>query len=455
MASLAVLLKKRGYKITGSDQNVYPPMSDFLAANHIEIDSPYNVKNLKPHPDFVVLGNALSRGNPEVEYALESHLHYLSMAELLKNEFIRGSRSIVITGTHGKTSTTSLAAHVFDRCGKSPGFMVGGIPENFGTSARDVEQGGYFIVEGDEYDTSFFDKRSKFFHYLPDLLVINNIEFDHADIFKDLDEIKRSFILMLRQVPKNGLIVVNGDDPVAREVAGQGFSPICTFGLDESCDVIISQIQALDGNKGMSFLLEHEGEKRKWTIPLIGSFNVMNAVAVIILAKHEKLDESALQDALNSYKNVKRRMEELTSNNSIRVIEDFAHHPTAIKGTLDAVRMAWPDARIHAVFEARSNTSKSYHHQDKMAEAFRSADTVTFSQLHREELIRPEEKLDVGKIINELTRSDKFAHQPANNDEIVEYWRKEAISNDIFVFMSNGSFDGIQHRLAKEFDKRC
>src|SRR3989339_98093 len=226
MASLAVLLKSRGHRITGSDQNVYPPMSTLLEQNGIPIFEGYSANNLIPHPDVVVLGNALSRGNVEVEYALTNHLDYISMAELLKNEFIRGRKSIVITGTHGKTSTTSLAAHVFTACGQPTGFMVGGVPENFGVSSRDVEPGGYFVVEGDEYDTSLFDKRSKFFHYLPDFVVINNIEFDHADIFNNLEEIKRSFSLMLRQVPKDGLILANGDDAHAVEVAKSGYSRV-------------------------------------------------------------------------------------------------------------------------------------------------------------------------------------------------------------------------------------
>ncbi|MCG8337482.1 MAG: UDP-N-acetylmuramate:L-alanyl-gamma-D-glutamyl-meso-diaminopimelate ligase [Proteobacteria bacterium] len=454
MASVAVLLKKRGHKITGSDQNVYPPMSDFLKANEIEIQSPYHEDNLKPHPDVVVLGNVLSRGNPEVEYALEAHLHYISIAELLKNEFIRGNRSIVITGTHGKTSVTSLTAQVFDHCKKPAGFMIGGIPENFGTSSRDVEKGGYFIIEGDEYDTSLFDKRSKFFHYLPDLLVINNIEFDHADIFKDIDDIKKSFILMLRQIPQNGLIIVNGDDSVALEVAKSGYSPYVTFGFSDKCDAVISNVKAIAGKLGMSFDLDYKENKGNWEIPILGEFNVRNATAVILLAIHEGLPLEQVQEALLNYKNVKRRLQQLTSNQYVRVFDDFAHHPTAIKETINALRTAWPDSRIHAIFEARSNTAVRNIHQETLGAAFANADTITISKLHRLETIDPDERLDVNKIISELTEQGKTAQQLESFDDIVEYCIAEAQPNDIFVMMSNGGFGGVPHLLAEALDNK-
>jgi UDP-N-acetylmuramate: L-alanyl-gamma-D-glutamyl-meso-diaminopimelate ligase len=455
MASLAVLLKNRGHKITGSDQNVYPPMSDLLKENGIDIQSPYQKENLVPHPDYVVLGNALSRGNPEVEYALEAHLHYLSMAELLKNEFIRGNTSVVISGTHGKTTTTSLAAHLFHECGKPTGFMIGGIPENFEVSSRDVEKGGYFIVEGDEYDTSLFDKRSKFFHYLPDRVIINNIEFDHADIFTDLSEIKKSFSLMLRQVPANGLVIVNGDDPHALEVAESGYSPVISYGFDESCDAVISAMEVQEGSPGMKFNLTFQGKEQQWQIPLLGGFNVKNAVSVILLALNEGIPADQIQAALSGFKNVKRRLQQLTKTNTIRVFDDFAHHPTAIRETIDAVRKAWPESRLHAIFEARSNTSVRSFHQERMSEAFRGADTITFYKLHREDSIAPGEKLNIEKIMSELNRQGKQAQQLTTLEDILEYTGKIAESGDIFLVMSNGGFGGIQHQIAAEMDRRC
>jgi len=454
MASLAVLLKKRGHRITGSDENVYPPMSEFLAENAITVKTPYRAENLQPPPDFVVLGNALSRGNPEVEYALEAHLHYLSMAELLKNEFIRGNRSIVITGTHGKTTTTALAAHVLISSGLSTGFLVGGIPENFGTSSADVAAGGYFVVEGDEYDTSLFDKRSKFFHYLPDVAIINNIEFDHADIFASLDEIKTAFSRMLRQIPRNGRIIVNGDDPHALAVARTGFSPILTFGTGPDCDAVIRHCAPTDGRIGLHFDLDYQGTTERYYLPLFGEFNARNATAVILLALHEGIEPERIRRALSTFKNVKRRLQLLTTQTAVRVFDDFAHHPTAIRETMAAIRQAWPKARIHAVYEARSNTSVRRFHQDKMAGSFVAADTVTFYKIHRQDRIAPAERLDLDRIVTELQDLGKQAQLIDDLERIVQYSLATAQAGDIFILMSNGAFGGLPRRLAAAIDER-
>lgn len=454
MASLAVLLKNRGHKITGSDENIYPPMSDLLQENQIEVSTPYRPENLQPHPDFVVLGNTLSRGNPEVEYALQAHLHYLSMAELLKNDFIRGNCSIVISGTHGKTTCSSLAAHIMTASGKPTGFMIGGIPENFGTSSRDVEAGGYFVSEGDEYDTSLFDKRSKFFHYLPDRLIINNIEFDHADIFNDIGEIKRAFSLMLRQIPRNGLIIVNGDDENARSVAETGFSPVITFGSSSGCDAVIQNISTLDNITGQTFELVYKEQTYPLQIPLLGEYNVRNSVAVILLALHEGIDIETIQAALLSFKNVRRRLQLLTKNRHVRVFDDFAHHPTAISETLKGLRAAWPDAGIHAIYEARSNTSVSRVHQSRMADCFNSADSVIFYKLFREERLKKTERLDLTRIVMDLKEMGKSAQVIEELDLIVETCLNQAKPGDIFLVMSNGAFDNIQHKLADKLDQR-
>lgn len=454
MASLAVLLKNRGHKITGSDENIYPPMSDFLKDNQIAVSKPYRAENLQPHPDYVVLGNSLSRGNPEVEYALENHLHYLSMAELLKNEFIRGNRSIVVSGTHGKTTTTSIAAHVFTVCGKATGFLVGGIPENFGTSSCDVEKGGYFVIEGDEYDTSLFDKRSKFFHYLPDRLILSNIEFDHADIFDSIDDIKKSFRLMLRQIPQNGLIIVNGDDSDAMEVAKSGYTPLISFGTGTHCDAVISNISAKSGQLGMTFDLDYQNQKHHLSIPMIGEYNVRNATSVILLALNENLEIADIQSALSTFKNVKRRLQLLTQNRSIKVFDDFAHHPTAIYETLKAVRQAWPESKIHALFEPRSNTSVRNIHQDRMANSFSDADTVIFAGLYRKEKIALGDRLNLDRIIDELNGQHKNAINIEDIEKIVPYCLQLAQPGDIFITMSNGAFGGIQHQLAVKLDEK-
>jgi len=452
MASLAVLLKNRGHRVTGSDENMYPPMSDFLEENRIEVTTPYQAENLQPHPDFVVLGNALSRGNPEVEYALQAHLHYLSMAELLKNEFIRGNCSVVISGTHGKTTTSSLAAHVMEQAGKPTGFMIGGIPENFGTSSRDVEKGGYFVVEGDEYDTSLFDKRSKFFHYLPDRLIINNIEFDHADIFKDIDEIKRSFSLMLRQIPQEGLIIVNGDDDNAMTVAKTGYTPFISFGTGQSCDAIIRNITLADNEPAQLFELIFKDKTYSLQVPLLGEHNVRNAAAVVLLALNEGINIESIQAALLSFKSVRRRLQLLTTNKQVRVFDDFAHHPTAIAETLKALRNAWPDARIHTIYEARSNTSVRNFHQARMADSFKGADSVTFFKLFREEQIDKSERLDLQKIVAELNETGKSAAIIGELETIVDTCLQRAKAGDIFLVMSNGAFGNIQHSLAQKLD---
>ena len=455
MASLAVLLKNRGYKITGSDENIYPPMSTLLAENHIDILTPYRAENLKPSPDSVVIGNSLSRGNPEVEYTLEAHLSYLSMAELLKESFIRGNTSIVIAGTHGKTTTTSLTAHLFTECGFKTGFMVGGIPENFGTSSRDVENGNYFITEGDEYDTCFFDKRSKFFHYLPDRLILTSVEFDHADIFDNIEQIKNSFKLMLRQIPKNGLIIVNGDDANALEVAKSGFTPYITFGTKATNHAIIDNCSPNRDTPGMNFDMTFKGERVHFFIPLMGEFNVRNAASVILLAMHEGATIDPIQKALHTFKNVRRRQQQLTQNPSIRVYDDFAHHPTAIRETIAAMRQSWPDSRIHVIYEARTATSVRHHHQDRMASAFENADTVVFYKLHGEDRIDPEQRLDLNRIIDELTTDHKDARLIKELDEILSHCIAIAHAGDLFLFMSNAAFGGIQYQLAAKMDERC
>ncbi|MDT8447219.1 MAG: UDP-N-acetylmuramate:L-alanyl-gamma-D-glutamyl-meso-diaminopimelate ligase [bacterium] len=454
MASLAVLLKIRGHRITGSDQNVYPPMSTLLEENGIPVMEGYAAEHLDPAPDYVVLGNALSRGNAEVEYALKAHLHYLSMAELLKNEFIRGRRSLVITGTHGKTSTTTLAAHVFTACGKPTGFLIGGVPENFGTSSKDVEPGGYFVVEGDEYDTSLFDKRSKFFHYLPDCLIINNIEFDHADIFDNLEQIKRSFVLMLRQIPENGLILANGDDPNAVEVAGQGYSRVVTFGTGEGNDGRIEKMQPRMGRVGMSFELHYAGRVYPFEIPLMGEFNVRNATGVILLALEEGIEPAAIQAALDSYKHVKRRLQLVSKQETIRVFDDFAHHPTAIHETLGAVRAAWPEARIHAIYEPKSNTSVRRIHQERMAWAFEGANEVSFSPLFRAERLKPAERLDLGLICKELQAKGLTAQVGEDLDLMAQEAAQKAQPGDIILVMSNGDFGGMQRKIAALVDQK-
>ena len=449
MASLAVLLKLRGYSVRGSDENVYPPMSDFLLQNKISVQSGFDADNLAPVPDLVVIGNALSRGNPEVEAVLERKLHYVSMAELLKEYFIRGKTSLVVTGTHGKTTTSSLLAWVFESARKNPGFMIGGIVENFGASCHEGT-GGIFITEGDEYDTAFFDKRSKFFHYLPDQLILNNLEFDHADIFDSLEDIKKSFRLMLRLIPQNGLIAANGDDANVQDVLKSAFSPVIKFGLGEACDVRAVDIEVSES--GTKFVVHNKTQKnypnsQKFTLKLSGAYNVMNALGVIVLARYNDISDKNIQVAFDSFKSVRRRQELRGEVNGIAVYDDFAHHPTAIRETIAASRQKHPGRRLIAIFEPRSNTSVRNIHQQALIDSFSEADEVILTTLHRLEKIPAGERLEIKQVLKSLIKQKISAFEFPEVKEIIVYLKANCRTGDVVLIMSNGKFDNIHQRL--------
>ena len=449
MASLAVLLKLRGYIVSGSDENVYPPISDFLAENDVPINKGFSPENLEPLPDLVVIGNALSRGNPEVEAVLDLKIPYISMAELLKEHFIRGKTSLVVTGTHGKTTTTSMLAWVFETAGKDPGFMIGGIAENFGTSCRDAK-GSFFITEGDEYDTAFFDKRSKFFHYLPEQLILNNLEFDHADIFNSLDEIKKAFQLMLRLIPKSGLIAANGDDPNVQDVLHSANSPVIRFGFGESCDLRAENIRTSASGTKFDIFDKRQGEfsqKQEFKLNLAGKYNVLNALGVITLARHNGISDRDIQVAFDSFKCVRRRQELLGEVNGIAVYDDFAHHPTAVRETIGAIRQKHADRRIIAVFEPRSNTSVRRVNQDALIDSLLDADVVILTTPYRVEQIPSEERLDVDKVMNSLIEQNVKANYFPDVTGIVEHLKNYCSFGDIVLIMSNGKFGNIHQRL--------
>ena len=449
MGSLAVLLQKRGYHITGSDQNVYPPMSDFLREHNIPVREGFSLEHLEPRPDLVVLGNALSRGNPEVEAALAQSIPYISMAELLKEFFIRGRTSLVVTGTHGKTTTTSLLAWAFANAGMNPGFLIGGIAENLKTSCADGS-GNFFITEGDEYDTAFFDKRSKFLHYLPDQLILNNLEFDHADIFASLEQIQQSFRWLLRLVPGNGFMVANGDDDNLKPVLEQIYSPLLTFGLGPDCNVRIEDIQICE--TGSKFRLEGSGQKSQqiWNLPMVGIHNIRNATAVILLAQHNHLSAEQIQQGFSSFQGVKRRQELRGTINDIWVYDDFAHHPTAVAETIRALRQKHPGKRLCAVFEPRSNTSVLRIHQEQLVYALAQADEVLLAPPHRAERISPDERLDVKAIVHAL--NNQIPAHALEVSAILEHLQTTATSGDVILIMSNGKFDNLHERLLKILD---
>ncbi len=450
MASLAGMLQARGHQVTGSDENVYPPMSTMLESLGIEIMRGYDAAHLTPAPDCVVVGNAIPRGNPEVEETLNRRLRYLSLPEVLKAEFIRGRRSLVIAGTHGKTTTTSLAAWVIDQAGLDPSFLVGGVVQNFGVSFR-VTGSDYFIIEGDEYDTAYFDKGPKFMHYLPELAVVNNIEFDHADIYKDLDAVKLAFRRLMNLVPGNGRLIVGWDSPPVRDVVASFgsrlFTQLETFGTSEDAKWQAREIDFTGGMARFSVFREN----RKWAefqTPLIGEFNVRNCLAVIIAAEAWGVDQKTIAEALATFKSVRRRCEVRGEVNGVTVIDDFAHHPTAVRETLAALKTKYRGRRLVAVFEPRSRTSCHATFQQTYVDAFAPADYVIVSRVYDSQ--RAAEMggvLDISKLIEDIAAQEKPAAAITDVDEIVSSLARELRSGDVVAIMSNGGFGGIHEKL--------
>ena len=447
MASAAAAMKEKGFSVTGSDQNVYPPMSTFLAERKIEVMNGYAERNLAHKPDLVVIGNAISRGNPEAEFVLDHRLRYCSLPELLKEFFIRGKRSIVVAGTHGKTTTTSLLAWVFEHNGLNPSYLIGGIPNNLSQGAR-FTGSEWFIIEGDEYDTAFFDKRSKFVHYLPEIGVVNNLEFDHADIFENLDAIKKSFSHFIRLIPRNGLLLGNGDDLNLAPLLNVTHCPVKRFGLGES-----NAVEAFNIRYGPT-ASEFEIPSFKFHLNMVGELNVRNALAVVACAKHCGLKNHQIQAAFDSFKGIKRRMEVRGIAGGVTVVDDFGHHPTAIRETLRALRIRYPQQKVWALFEPRSNTTRRKVFQTELVTAFADADAVVVSEVARLEQLAPEERLDPEKLMRELTASGKNAAYLPDADSIVSHLAKNAQGGDVICVFSNGGFGGIHGKLLERLNRR-
>lgn len=440
MASTAAALQARGYYVTGSDQNVYPPMSTFLAERNIQVMSPFNEQNLSSKPDLVVIGNAISRGNPECEATLANRLRYCSLPDLLKGFFIHGKRSIVVAGTHGKTTTTSLLAWVFEHNGFAPSYLIGGIPNNLGQGAKFTD-GSWFIIEGDEYDTAFFDKRSKFVHYLPEVVIINNLEFDHADIFENLVAVQTSFRRLINIVPRNGLILANGDEPNLRGLLDVTHCPVKRFGLGESNDVRGAIVELTGGCSRFRI------SNAEFTIGLVGELNVRNALAVAACAQHCGLSDSQIQSAFDSFTGIKRRMEVRGESQGITVVDDFGHHPTAIAETLKALRVKFPGRRLWAVFEPRSNTTRRNVFQNELVSALSLADAIVIAQIARLDQIKPEERLDPEQLMKGLMATGKPAAYLPDVKSIVTHVLAERRAGDVVCVFSNGGFGGIHEKL--------
>jgi UDP-N-acetylmuramate: L-alanyl-gamma-D-glutamyl-meso-diaminopimelate ligase len=447
MATLAALLKRRGHDVQGSDQHVYPPMSDFLVAEGIKTFSGYAADHITSGIDLFVVGNAISRGNPELETILERKLRYCSLPEAIRDHFLWGARSIVLAGTHGKTTTTSLTAWLLTHGGLDPSLLVGGIALNFGDhgSSYRIGAGRDFVIEGDEYDSAFFDKTAKFLKYLPDIAVINNIEFDHADIYADLEAVLLAFRRLVRLVPRNGLLLLGADSPHAHALAPMAVSPVETFGLDEQATWRASDIEHRDG---LTRFDVHRVETvfGRFESPLLGVHNVRNALAAIAVGTRVGLSQATLAEGLRQFKGIKRRLETVGVASGVTVLDDFAHHPTAVHETLSALRTGYPGRRVWAVFEPRSASSCRRVFQDDFAKAFGAADEVVLAAVFRSSL--PEsERLSADQLVTDLTKQGRHARYIPEIDDIVSTIVREHRDGDVVVLMSNGGFGGIHGKL--------
>ncbi len=456
MASLAGMLQAQGHRVTGSDQNIYPPMSTQLDALGIKVLNGYRAENADIGADVTVVGNAISRGNPEVEEVLNRKLLYRSQAEIVREEFIRGRRSLVVAGTHGKTTTTSIAAWVCEVGGLDPSFLVGGIVQNFGASFR-VTDSDKFVIEGDEYDTAYFDKKPKFMHYLPEIAIVGNIEFDHADIYRDLYEIKFQFSRLMNLVPGNGRLICGVDSPVVREVLaemdGKLFTTVETFGLSDD-----AKWQARDidfSGEVTRFAVYRESEKwGEFETHLIGEFNVRNCLAVIIAADAWGISKEKIREAFLTFKSVKRRVEIRGVERGVTVIDDFAHHPTAVEETLKALRMKYAGQRLIAVFEPRTWSSRLAIFQEPYSKAFSYADYAIIAGVYNTAKASELGKvLDVDELVADIKMQGKPAMSFPDADTIVEHLTPELGDGDVVAIMSNGGFGGIHEKLLRALMK--
>ena len=449
MATLAALLKRKGFDVSGSDQDIYPPMSDFLAAEGIPTLVGYRPEHITADLDVVVVGNAISRGNPELEEVLDRKIRYCSLPEAIREQFLWGAQSIVIAGTHGKTTTTALTGWVLTHGGADPSVLVGGIARNFGDngSSYRIGQGRPFVIEGDEYDSAFFDKTAKFLKYLPDIAVINNVEFDHADIYADFDAVALAFRKLANLVPRGGLLLIGADSPGARALSGAAMSRVETFGVGEDVDWQAHDL-AVAGASTRFGVRRHGSPFGTFEVPLVGAHNVRNALAAIAVGIEMGISADRIAEGLKLFAGIKRRLELVGTAGGVTIYDDFAHHPTAVAETLAGVRGANPDARIWAVFEPRSASSCRRVFQDDFARAFAGADEVLIAQVFRSKL--PEtERLSVAQLVRDLHSRGQSAREAESIDDIIGAIVREHRPGDLVVIMSNGAFGGIHHKLLR------
>ena len=451
MASLAGMLRAQGYNVTGSDTAAYPPMSDQLRAQGIPILEPYSAANLDPRPDLVVVGNAISRGNVELEVVLDQRIPMTSMAALIHDEFLTNRERLVVCGTHGKTTTTSMLAWIYEVAGRSnpiytPSFLIGGVAENFGTSFHVQPDSRTFILEGDEYDTAFFDKGPKFLHYFPDVAILTHVEFDHADIYADLDAVKTAFKRMVNLIPHRGLLIAFDGNANVTECIAKAFCNVERYGLQPD-----SYWQATN--------LKQKGSTTTWTLfrcgedfahltlPMAGEHNALNATAAAALAAGQGIPAAAITEALATFQSVKRRLEVRAEINGITLIDDFAHHPTAIRETLRALRAAYPGRRLFAVLEPRSNTLRRNVFERELVDSLALADEVILATVFKSEALPPLERLDPEHVIAALNGRNIPAILCADADAIVANLAPRLAANDVVAILSNGGFGNIYEKL--------
>ncbi|WP_058189859.1 UDP-N-acetylmuramate:L-alanyl-gamma-D-glutamyl-meso-diaminopimelate ligase [Terracidiphilus gabretensis] len=450
MASLAGLLQLQGHHITGSDAAAYPPMSDLLRGLGIPVMEPYSEANLDPAPDLVVIGNALSRGNPEIEKILDARIPFTSMAALLKEEFLAGRESLVVAGTHGKTTTTSMLAWIYQTASASkpelePSFLIGGVAENFGTSFH-LRPTRTFIVEGDEYDTAFFDKGPKFLHYFPDALILTHVEFDHADIYADLEAVKTAFKRLVNLVPRRGRIVAFDGSPNVTECVAKAFCKVERYGFSAEADWRLQSLCYRNG--AMHWEVWKSGALwSAFEMKLAGEHNALNATAAAALAAGQGIPVEAIQQALASFMSVKRRLEVRAEIGGITVIDDFAHHPTAIRETLRALRSVYPQSRLWAVLEPRSNTLRRRVLADDLIESLRIADRVILAGVYQQQKIKEDERLHPDEVITALIAAGTPAALYPDANAIVKEIVPQLAAGDVVAILSNGGFDGIYEKL--------
>ena len=445
MASLAGMLKQRGHHVTGSDVAAYPPMSEFLASLGIPVAQPFSEKNLEPRPDLVIVGNAISRGNVELEYVLDQRIAYQSMAQVLHDEFLADRERLVVTGTHGKTTTSSLLAWLFTDAMRAPGFLIGGIPENFGSSFA-LGDGREFIIEGDEYDTAFFDKGPKFLHYFPDAVVLTSVEFDHADIYKDLDEVKTAFKRLVNLIPRRGLLIAWDGHSNVDECVSRAFCRVERYGFGEGSAWRISDADYSDSLSRWK-VARNGAPWAEFESQLAGEYNVLNATAAAALAANYGISVDVIASGLRSFRSVKRRLEVKAEVHGITIIDDFAHHPTAIAGTLQALRARYRGRRLWAVLEPRSNTVRRKVFENELAESLAHADQVVLAGVFKSDAIPASERLDPQTVIAQLYARGTPARLLASADAIVDTIASELRAGDVVAILSNGGFGGIYEKL--------